>query len=75
MEWPGSMQPDSDSDGSTDAESLRLYNEFQPVVRALCASYFDADDIAGEAGAAGLDNPYNITTNLGHCQAWRDHDE
>ena len=74
MEWPGSMQPDSDSDGSTDveAESLRLYNEPQPVARALCASYFDAGDIAGEAGAAGLDNPYNI---IGHCQAWRDHDE
>ena len=51
MEWPGSMQPDSDSDGSTDveAESLRLYNEPQPVVRALCASYFDAGDIAGAA--------------------------
>ena len=74
MEWPGSMQPDSDSDGSTDVEgeSLRLFDEFQPVVRALCAANFDAGVIAGEAGTAGLDNPYDI---IGRCQSWRDREE
>jgi hypothetical protein len=73
MAWPDCMQPDSDSDGTTNVEdqSLRLYEELQPVVRALCAANFDAGAIAGAAGTAGLDNPYDI---IGRCQAWRDLD-
>jgi hypothetical protein len=49
-----------------------MFEEFQPVVRALCAANFDAGVTAGEAGTAGLDNPYDI---IGRCQSWRDHEE
>jgi hypothetical protein len=49
-----------------------MFNEFQPVARALCAGNFDVGGIAGAAGTVGLDNPYDI---IGRCQAWRDHDE
>ena len=73
MAWPDCMQPESDSAGATDveSESHRMFEEFQPVVRALCAANFDVGAIAGVAGTAGLDSPYDI---IDRCQSWRDHE-